>query len=488
MLSALPEFIQRSFTINARQEMESFEEICRLIKAGKSFSTWVEKRWKEMALKSQAYSFCERIDDEHWKVLKSTSVRCTVHSVYIPAVPRDGDDVPTCSCPTFSSSWLPCAAMCRAFADVERPMFDQCNLKWRWRLCSHPLFERAARKLIPGYNLSVDTEFTNDGRAVDVDTEVDDIGATMQAYASMKVPASSHTRYKALMDIAKALAAEGSIDAASYKSALFDLIAAQNKLKNLALVSLDDKACRPPSATQPVAIRPPLTRHPLKGRKRVSADELMNKGGLRGDKKKKALTSSCSTRRTIRCSVCHAMNRDGRGHRRGSKKCPTVISYNSEAKAHAKEASEKEKQQLNEGAMQLSEQKLKQHLEEAQLQLSEKQLLPNLDETPILQSSEQHWKQQQLDESHMQPCEKQNQGQSLKKSQRRCSLCRKNGVIATNHQKGSKCPFFQMPKSVKAVAPSLSDSSSSLSDFSDSTTDSIPLVQLARSRNLQQIE
>lgn len=488
MLSALPEFIQRSITINARQEMESFQEICRLIKAGKSFSTWVEKRWKEMALQSQAYTFCERIDDEHWKVFTSTSVRCTVHFVYIPAVPRDGDDVPTCSCPTFTSSWLPCAAMCRAFGDVERPMFDQCNLKWRWRLCSHPLFEKAARKLIPGYDLSADTDTINNGPAVDVDPEVVDIGATMQAYASMKVPASSHTRYKALMDIAKALAAEGSIDAASYKSALFDLIAAQNKLKNLALVSLDDEACRPPSATQAVAIRPPLTRQTVKGRKRVSANELMNKGGLRGEKKKKALTSSCSSRRTIRCSVCHAMNRDGRGHRRGSKKCPTVISYQSEAKVHAKEASEKEQQQLNEAMMQSSEQKLQQHLEEAQLQPSEKQLLQNLDEPQILQSSEQQQQQQQLDESHMQPCEKQKQGEPLKQSQRCCSLCKKNGVIATNHRKGSKCPFFQMPKSVKAVAYSLPDSSSSQSDSSDSTIDSIPLVQLVRSRNLQQME
>ena len=464
MLSALPDFIQRSITINARQEMESFENICRLIKDGKTFSTWVDKRWKEMALQAQTYTFCERIDDEHWEVFKSTSVRCIVHSVYIPAVPKDGDDVPTCSCPEFTSSWLPCAAMCKAFGDVERPMFDQCNLKWRWRLCSHPLFEREARKLIPGSDFTADVDYNNNGRA-NVDPEVVDIGATMQAYASMKVPASSHTRYKALMDVAKALVAEGSIDAASYKSALFDLIAAQNKLKNLALVSLDDEGSRPPSAIQPVPIRPPLTRHTVKGRKRVSTDELLNKGGLYGqNKKKKALTSSNSIRRTVRCSVCQALNRDGRGHRKGSQKCPTVISYHSEEKAHAKEAFEKQQQQLNEARMQPSKKHLQQHLDENRMQ-----------------SSAQQQQQHDLDETHMQPCEQQKQDQPRKKRQHRCSLCRKNGVIATNHRKGSKCPFFQMPKSAKPVDSSQSDSSSSQSDSSDdSTIDSIPLVQLAR--------
>ncbi len=216
--------------IISRQELAADHEIERCIRSNQLWSTYVEERWSRSERQMGRYECVQVVatpSASTWNVCRYSRDE-EPHSVTIPAV---GSGVPTCTCPAFASSWLPCPAICAVFCRLERELRDVVNLHVRWHLQTHPRFEQVLSRM----RLAVPTMVCDRAR----DCAGDGLRSqaallSFEDYHKIKVPKGPSKRYSALLDVATAVASEASkmADDQVYRTTLAALTTLLNQVRS----------------------------------------------------------------------------------------------------------------------------------------------------------------------------------------------------------------------------------------------------------------
>lgn len=224
-----------------------------------------------------------------------------VHSVNTSP---DGSLVPSCSCPDFATSRVPCRHIAAVCLSKNIDPLDVTYLPPRWRLNRHPLFRIAQARLDPFYSPATDAPLLSASNQASSSTTVEE-----DAYAAIPVPADNRM-YHHLMMTAKEVVQLGHSSRTAYQRTM----ATFNSLLSYGPGS--GPAIPPPIGF--ASLRAPTPKR-IRKRGRLSNDELMNRSTMAMRANQKASQKKTTMPRL--CSLCKEHGVEDSSHRRGGK-CP----------------------------------------------------------------------------------------------------------------------------------------------------------------------
>eukprot|EP00474_Spongospora_subterranea_P007739 CRZ08197.1 hypothetical protein [Spongospora subterranea] len=184
-----------------RMEASSLDVLCDLIRNSRKWSKYVEHMWQDSYQEAAKLPFVGLMPDTNDLWYASSSPDQSL--CHVIDLSLDGPaQIPTCSCQDFSSSLIPCAGICAALCRLPgRQLFHVSNLHPRWRISSHPLFDKALAKL----NLrSVATLESPDLHQTGIPCSAQH-HLNMTAYQSIMVPTKRDLRYTKLNNLFKTI-------------------------------------------------------------------------------------------------------------------------------------------------------------------------------------------------------------------------------------------------------------------------------------------
>ena len=176
-----------------RMQASSLLIICDLIQSNKKWSIYVHELWMENYMASSKLPFAREVLTGEWEVSSQSDFSDISHCVSL-------DGIPTCDCPTFGSSKIPCPGICSVFNRIENNLFEEKNLSMRWRLSSHPLYPSALSKLNLSAKAIAIAPASIESIQLPSQTELD-----MESYASIIYPSRRDVRYTQLNQAFKKL-------------------------------------------------------------------------------------------------------------------------------------------------------------------------------------------------------------------------------------------------------------------------------------------
>ncbi|XXQ37759.1 Uncharacterized protein PBTT_08695 [Plasmodiophora brassicae] len=273
-----------------RQEADAKKEIKALIKAGHGWSKAVHAIWKSENEQSDNYA-CSPMDasSRRWRAVRHDG-RGTAHVVQLrdPSL-SNASPYPTCTCKQFTSTLIPCAAICAVYHHVVDPLFYVETLHPRWWISRHPGYAACASEL--GLSASVPPESQ-------LDRNLPVPNLHMQLVQDIRVPSTEAMRYRRLDEACKELcSAACSGDAYTYRFALSKVVSATNAVRSL----------KSDTPVESFSVLPPPVAHHKRSQETVSRC-------ARKEPKK---------RRLLACKACkNAQRTDAVGHRSNSSRCP----------------------------------------------------------------------------------------------------------------------------------------------------------------------
>ena len=197
------------------------KEIIALIQKARKWSDYVEAIWKQNYVAANQICFI-RPADEDGVFLASASCEMPqntiVHRVAVCDIQYGG--APSCDCNSFLSVLIPCDGICAVFGRLPNSLFVAENLVPRWRLESHPIYERALEQL--GLRNASENHSNVDGVS---SSNISFEEFTRHAYDSITFPNRSDVRYNRLSEAWNRIAPLAQNNEHSYKMLLLDLMA-----------------------------------------------------------------------------------------------------------------------------------------------------------------------------------------------------------------------------------------------------------------------
>lgn len=149
--SDLDRSVERVLSLVNEQENSALTEIKTLISGNKHWSDFVNKEWEgnnkttDQMLAQQNQAFNDPFKLKFDVYYKGKEKKFSV--VTIPKV--SGAFPPSCSCGKYKSLKIPCTCICTVYnlPSLTGGLFKEHNLENRWRLKSHPLYDKAKSHL-----------------------------------------------------------------------------------------------------------------------------------------------------------------------------------------------------------------------------------------------------------------------------------------------------------------------------------------------------
>jgi len=252
-------------------EQKALKTLRDLLSAGKHWSKFVDDAWNRSQLRSSEVSLLrevERCSDRFTKYLCRHNTSGTEHFV---TVFDDRDMHPTCSCGYYLSKKIPCEGICCVFNNQKGkgPLFDVKNLPFRWRLCSHPLYDVAQTQL------GIRNEITAPAHAPPSSMETF-FGVPKDVFNKVSYPKTDKSRYAQLYTIFKNNIIPRVKTQATYKWAVCMLSKMSNMLEQMTLASQGGESFDIDSDVP--CVLPPVQR---KKSKRVTESDLVNAAAIK---------------------------------------------------------------------------------------------------------------------------------------------------------------------------------------------------------------
>lgn len=249
-----------------RLQAQSLNDICELVKSNKKWSSYVQKIWTESLLASSKFPFAKEVAPGQWEVSSQPNFAEILHVVVLRD--QDMDGIPTCNCPTFLSSKIPCPGICAVFNRIEDELLLVKNLYPRWRLSRHPLYQQALCKLnlcdvepcSPPLN---DINPSDD--AAPFQNHLD-----MQSYQSILYPSKRDVRYNKLNQAFKKIEGKCVDNEHFYKLMMVNLTKFGNSMLGTSPASF-----QLPSANEPLPLQIPIL--PPRKRGQTSSSDDVNR-------------------------------------------------------------------------------------------------------------------------------------------------------------------------------------------------------------------
>ena len=262
--SDLDQSIDRVLSLVNEQENVSLKEIKELISTEKDWSSYVQKKWAENDHKTStmfAREDKELNDPVTWKFnvyLKGKTQKFS--DVNIPRVP--GAFIPSCSCGEFQSLRIPCSCICTVLnhQDVLDGVFKEHNLHYRWRLKSHPLYDKAISDL----GITVQDNYEANDNEASTKTNDQIFAYDHSNYVAVKFLSSESARYTVLKERFEKTARLAKSNKENYKKMVLWMNAMYNYF-NLpdSEISMYPLGLKEPEATSQVKENCIPTSHPV---------------------------------------------------------------------------------------------------------------------------------------------------------------------------------------------------------------------------------
>jgi len=185
--------MERIERIAEQQDSEAIQELCQLTQHDKKWSNCVDERWKKNLQKCHLLpkvKNCTTKEDKDKKCRRFFAGSAENPKLH-QALLVDGKPPKCLKCSAFKLTKMPCKGICRVCRHLSLDPLKEDTLCPRWRICNHPLFLEAHKKL----NLEPPEDFFTETDATSTDDDVSDNGnaicrAQAKLFSSIKHPST----------------------------------------------------------------------------------------------------------------------------------------------------------------------------------------------------------------------------------------------------------------------------------------------------------